>query len=197
MFIDRSKFRIFLKTHPGNISLIDWLKGVLRCFQQYFSHITAADHIIHVFPTFHQYYTGLWSVLPKDTPTKKPRGSSAAWTQDSWITSQRLYHWDTWDPHFWEIISISDQLTFFKSVIVNNFRQGSPKEHSCEITSKSDQRFQRRFLKNCLENSNSLPWQSEFLDGIQLWTIFREDLPRNIPTKFGPNWPCCFRWEDV
>ena len=46
----------------------------------------------------------------------------------------------------------------------NNFWKGSPKEHSCEIISKSDQRFQRRrFLKNCLKNSISLPWQPEFL----------------------------------
>ena len=31
------------------------LNGVLCPFQQYFSHITATDHIIHVFPGFHQY----------------------------------------------------------------------------------------------------------------------------------------------
>ena len=41
---------------------------------------------------------GLWSVLPKDTLTKKPRGSSAARTQDPWITSQPFYHWATQDP---------------------------------------------------------------------------------------------------
>ena len=45
----------------------------------------------------------------------------------------------------------------------NNFWKGSPKEHSCEIISKSDQRFQRRFLQNFLKNSISLPWQPEFL----------------------------------
>ena len=82
-------------------------------FQQYFSYIKATARIIHVFPGF-DWLTewcfnsisvisrrqlalfmsflgftstrlGLWSVLPKDTPTKKPRGSSAAWTQDPWI----------------------------------------------------------------------------------------------------------------
>ena len=31
---------------------------------------------------------------------------------------------------------------------VNNFWKGSHKEQSCEIISKSDQRFRRRFLKN-------------------------------------------------
>ena len=46
----------------------------------------------------------------------------------------------------------------------NNFWKGSPKEHSCEIISKLDQRFQRRrFLNKCLKNSILLPWQPEFL----------------------------------
>ena len=46
----------------------------------------------------------------------------------------------------------------------NNFWKGSPKEHSYEIISKSDQWFQRRrFLKNCLKNSILLPCQPEFL----------------------------------
>ena len=51
-----------------------------------------------------------------------------------------------------------------RSKFTNNFRKGSPKEHSFEIISKSDQWFQRRrFLKNCLKNSILLPWQPEFL----------------------------------
>ena len=46
----------------------------------------------------------------------------------------------------------------------NSFWKGSPKEHSCEIILKSDQRFlRRRFFKNYLKNSISLPWQPEFL----------------------------------
>ena len=49
----------------------------------------------------------------------------------------------------------------------DSFWKGSPKEHSCEIISKSDQQFQkRRFLNNCLKNSISLPWQPVF-DGIK------------------------------
>ena len=44
------------------------------------------------------------------------------------------------------------------------FWKGSPKEHSCEIISKSDQQFRRRtFFKNYLKISISLPWQPEFL----------------------------------
>ena len=47
----------------------------------------------------------------------------------------------------------------------NSFWKGLSREHSCEIISRSDQRFQRRrILKNCLKNNSiSLPWQPEFL----------------------------------
>ena len=37
------------------LDVVGWLNGVLGRFQQYFSHITAIVHIIHVFPGFHQY----------------------------------------------------------------------------------------------------------------------------------------------
>ena len=30
-----------------------------------------------------------------------------------------------------------------------------------------------------------------------LWTIFEEDLLRNIPAKFGPNWSSGLGGEDV
>ena len=30
-----------------------------------------------------------------------------------------------------------------------------------------------------------------------LWTIFEKDLLRNIPSKFGPNWPSSLGGEDV
>ena len=46
----------------------------------------------------------------------------------------------------------------------NSFWKGSHKEQSCEITSKSEEWFQRRrFLKNSLKNSIWLPWQPEIL----------------------------------
>ena len=80
----------------------------------------------------------------------------------------------------------------------NSFWKGSPKEHSCEIILKSDQWFlRRRFFKNYLKNSIPLPWQPEFLMESILWTIFEEDLQRNIPAKFGQNWPRGLGGEDV
>ena len=49
----------------------------------------------------------------------------------------------------------------------NNFWKGSPKEHSCKIISKSDQRFQmRRFLKNCLKK-NLVTIATRVFDGIK------------------------------
>ena len=33
-----------------------------------------------------------------------------------------------------------------------------------------------------------MPRQPEFL----MWTIFKKDLQRNIPAKFGPSWPSNF-----
>ena len=46
----------------------------------------------------------------------------------------------------------------------NTVRKGSPKEHSREFFLKSDQPFlSRRFFKNYLKISISLPWQPEFL----------------------------------
>ena len=41
--------------HTVKCLMIDRLNCVLRRFQQYFSHITATAHIIHVFNGFHQY----------------------------------------------------------------------------------------------------------------------------------------------
>ena len=66
----------------GKSRKLNSFNGVLRRFQQYFSHIMVTAYIIHVFPGFHQYWAGALSVLPKETPTKKPRGSCAARTQD-------------------------------------------------------------------------------------------------------------------
>ena len=59
--------------------LTEWcFTPLLTVFQSYHSD---SSHY-SCFPGFHQYYAGLWSVLPKDTPMKKPRGSSSARTQD-------------------------------------------------------------------------------------------------------------------
>ena len=67
--------------------LIDWM-----VFYATFNNISVISRQqLTLFMSFQGYTStrlGLWSVLPKDTPMKKTRGSSAAWTQDPWITSQ-------------------------------------------------------------------------------------------------------------
>ena len=50
--------------------------GVLRLFQQYFSHITATAHIIHVFLGFTSTWLELWSVLPKEKIQRIQCGSN-------------------------------------------------------------------------------------------------------------------------
>ena len=57
---------------------------------------------------------GLWSILPKDTSMKKPRGSSAALTQDPWVASQTLYHWATQSSPF--KLDLSKILSFGKEL---------------------------------------------------------------------------------
>ena len=66
--------------------LVEWyFTPLLTVFQSY--HGDSSHY--SCFHGFHPYYAGL---LPTDTPTKKPRGSSAARTQDPWKTSQTPYH---------------------------------------------------------------------------------------------------------
>ena len=74
-------------------SLVDWL--IEWCFTPLSTGISAVSRQQI---TLSMYWAGLWSVLLKDTPTKKHRGSSTARTQDLLITSQTLYHWAMPDP---------------------------------------------------------------------------------------------------
>ena len=73
----------------------------------------------------------------------------------------------------------------------NKFWKGSPKEHSCEIISKSDKQFRRRFLR-----ISSCPYivqeasihQNHVYGLIKIsWTIFDKGHPRNIPVKLFQN----------
>ena len=38
---------------------------------------------------------------------------------------------------------------------------------------------------------------TRFFDGIKFCEQFLENLPRNIPAKFGPHWPSGLEGEDV
>ena len=77
----------------------------------------------------------------------------------------------------------------------NTFWKGSPKEHSCEIISKADQQFlRRRFFNNCLKIQFRCHGNQSFRWNQILWPVFEGDLLKNIPAKFGPNWPAV--WEE-
>ena len=79
-----------------------------------------------------------------------------------------------------------------------SFLKGSTKEHSCEIISKSDKRFQsRRLLKNCLKIPFRYHGNHSFRWNQILWPVLKEDLPRNNPAKFSPDWPCDWEGEVV
>ena len=54
------------------VALIDWLNGVLRRFQQYFSHITATAHIIHAFLGLTSTRLGSEVSCPSTLPRKDP-----------------------------------------------------------------------------------------------------------------------------
>ena len=74
----------------------------------------------------------------------------------------------------------------------NIFLKGSPKEHSCEISSKSDQRFRRRrfFLRisSCPYSARSSIHQSHVYGRIKISrTRFEKGNPRNIPVKLFQN----------
>ena len=59
----------------------------------------------------------------------------------------------------------------------NELGKVPPKEDLCEIVSKSDQQFQK------------VAMASRVLDGIKFCEqYFKEELLRNIPAKFSPNW---------
>ena len=56
---------------------------------------------------------------------------------------------------------------------------------------------EEKILKELLKKFHFVTMATRVFDGIKLSTIFKEDLPRNIPAKFGPNWPSGLGGEDV
>ena len=97
---------------------------------------------------------------PRNIPVKFFQNLTSSFREDDFLRTSSCPY-SARSPHSPEPCLWTDQN------FANNFWRGSSKVHSCEIISKSDQRFQgRRFLKNCLKNlknSISLPWQPEFL----------------------------------
>ena len=89
-----------------------------------------------------------------------------------------------------------------RSKFCKQFLKESPKEHSCEIISKLDQGFRRRFFKNFFmsiycKKSPPPPNGSYVFRQIKiLLTNFEKGHPRNIPVKLCQNQTRGFRQED-
>ena len=94
---------------------------------------------------------------PRNIPVKLFQNLTSGFGEEDFLRISSCPY-GTRSPHSPEPCLWTDQN------FANNFRKGSPKEHSCEIILKSDQPFlRRRFFKNYLKISISLPWQPEFL----------------------------------
>ena len=82
----------------------------------------------------------------------------------------------------------------------NNFLKGSPKEHSCEIISKSDYFRKEDFLRisSCPYSAKSLPpMAAMFFDRSKfLRTFFKKGQPRSNPVKLFQNLARGFRGEE-
>ena len=117
----------------------------------------APIHQSHVYGRIKISQTIFEKGYPRDIPVKLFQNLTSGYGEEDFLRiSSCLY--SARRPHSPEPCLWTDQN------FANNFWKGSCKEHFCEITLKSDQRFQRRrFSKNCFKNSISLPWQPEFL----------------------------------
>ena len=151
----------------------------------------APIHQSHVYGRIKILRTGFEKGHLRNIPVKLLQNLTSSFGEEDFL---RIYScpYSARSPPFTRAIFLADQN------FANNYWKGSPKEHSCEIISKSDQRFQRkRFLKNSLKNQFRCHGNQSFWWNQILWTIFEEDLSRNIPAKFGPNWPSGFGEENV
>ena len=116
----------------------------------------APVHQSHVYGWIKISRTSFEEGHPRNIPVKLFQNLTSSFGEENFLRIS-LCPYSARSPHSPEPCFSADQN------FANSFWKGSPKEHSCEIISKSDLRFQRRFLKNCLKNSISLPWQPEFL----------------------------------
>ena len=150
----------------------------------------APIHQSHVYEGIRISRTLLEKGHPRNIPVKLFQNLTSSFGEDFLRISSCPY--SARSPHSPEPCLWTDQN------FANNFWKGSSKEYSCEIILKSDQQFLRkRFLKNYLKIQFRCHGNQSFWWNQILWTIFEEDLLRNIPAKFGPNWLSSLGGEDV
>ena len=121
--------------------------SAMKIFQVFFYVCTVQKALIHQSHVYRQIKISRTTFAkghPNNTPVKLFQNLTSGFGKESfWRISSCLYSASS--PHSPEPCLWTDQN------FANNFWKGSPKEHSCEIIWKSDQRFQkRRFFKNFL-----------------------------------------------
>ena len=163
--MDGSNFRtVFEKGHPRNIT-VKLFQNQTSCFgEEDFLWLPSCPYSVkspHSPEPYLWTYQNLWTLFEKGHPrnisVKLFQNLTSGFREEDFLRiPSSLY--STRSPHSPEPCFWTDQN------FANNFWKRSPKEHFFKIISKLDQQFQmRRFLKNCLKNSISWPWQPEFL----------------------------------
>ena len=140
---------LFEKGHPRNIP-VKLFQNLTNSFgEEDFLRISSCPYIVQEAPIHQSHVFGRIKILqtifekghPRNIPAKLFQNLTSGFEEDFLRISSCPY--SARSPHSPEPCLWTDQ----------NFRNsswtGSPKEHSCEIISKSDQGFQRRrFFKN-------------------------------------------------
>ena len=155
---------IFEKGHTRNIP-VKLFQNRTSGFGEDFLRISSCPYIVQEAPIHQSHVYGQIKIShtifekghTRNIPVKLFQNLTSGFREEDFLRISSCQY-SARSPHSPEPCLWTDQ-NFAKNV-----RKGSPKEHSCEIISKSGQWFlRRRFFKNCLKNSISLPWQPEFL----------------------------------
>ena len=78
------------------------------------------------------------------------------------------------------------------------FKKGHPRNIPVKLFQNLTSGFgEEDFLRITLKFQFRCHGNQSFWWNQILWTVFEEDLLRNIPAKFGPNWPSGLGGEDV
>ena len=161
---DQNFATLFEKGHPRNIPG-KLFQNLTSSFREDFLRISSCPYIVqeapihqsHVFGRIKISRTSFEKGHTRNIPVKLFQNLTDGFGEEDFLRISSCPY-STRSPHSPEPCLWTDQN------FTDNFRKGSPKEHFCEIILKSDQPFlRRRFFKNYLKISISLPWQPEFL----------------------------------
>ena len=135
--------------------------------------------------TDQNFANSIWKRSPKEHSCEIISKSDQRFRRRKFFKNFFIHPYSGRSPHSPEPCLWTDQN------FANNFWKGLPKEHSCEIISKLDQRFQRKdFLSvsSCLYSARSSHSPEPCFGWIKISrTVFEKGHPRNIPVKLFEN----------